>query len=64
MGPKKRERYRLPGEEVAKRFAVETIWTEEPLGLHQVERWHQGEHLESLTDWCPEYVLAGEGTLY
>ena len=64
VGPKKRERYRLPGEEVAKRFAVETIWTEEPLGLHQVERWHQGEHLESLTDWCPEYVLAGEGTLY
>ena len=62
-GPKRAKRYKLPDDDEAGRFAVETIWKREPFGLHQVGRW-QKEHLEELDEWCPEYVLAGKGTLY
>lgn len=54
---------RLPTPEEAMRFGVETIWHDEPLGVHQVQRW-QKEQLEELATWCPEYRLADEGTLY
>lgn len=52
----------LPTEEVASRFAVETIYAEFPLGLHQVQRWHRGEELENLTQWCPEVLIADGNT--
>ncbi|KAI4148740.1 MAG: hypothetical protein L6R39_002697 [Caloplaca ligustica] len=48
----------LPTPEVAARFSVESIWHEQPFGLHQVLRW-QSSHKEELEAWCPEYLLAG-----
>lgn len=52
----------LPTEEVASRFAVETIYAESPLGLHQVQRWHRGDELKNLTQWCPEVLMADGST--
>lgn len=52
----------LPGDDVAKMFAVETVWYDTPLGYHQVERW-QGPRLEEVEAWCPEYKLATGGLL-
>ncbi|EOO00256.1 putative formate dehydrogenase protein [Phaeoacremonium minimum UCRPA7] len=43
----------LPSEDVAKTFAVETIYYEKPLGYHQPERW-QHDHMEQIKEWCPE----------
>ncbi|KAL8692956.1 MAG: hypothetical protein Q9218_002105 [Villophora microphyllina] len=53
----------LPTLEIAKQFAVETIWHEKPFGMHQVSRWHP-EELEKLNAWCPEYQIAAEGGLH
>ncbi|KAL8635013.1 MAG: hypothetical protein Q9228_007454 [Teloschistes exilis] len=53
----------LPSLEIAKQFAVETIWHEKPFGMHQVSRWHP-EELERLNAWCPEYQIAAEGGLH
>ncbi|KAG9516938.1 hypothetical protein KCU93_g8950, partial [Aureobasidium melanogenum] len=52
----------LPTEEVASQFAVETIYAEFPLGLHQVQRWHKGDELKNLTQWCPEVQIADGST--
>ena len=53
----------LPPPDVACTFSVETMWYPTPLGVHQIERW-QGANLAELQEWCPEYKLAGKGTLY
>ena len=47
---------RFPSFEVAKTFAVETVWYDTPLGFHQVERWIGGE-MEKVIEWCPEYKM-------
>jgi hypothetical protein len=46
----------LPGMEIARTFAVETIDYPHPLGVHQVHRWLKTQML-SLDEWCPEYKL-------
>ncbi|KAI4214700.1 MAG: hypothetical protein LQ351_002773 [Letrouitia transgressa] len=51
----------LPTQEVAKKFAVETMWHDQPFGLHQVHRW-QSKHEAHLREWCPEYLLAGDAS--
>ena len=48
---------RLPTQEVASHFAVETIWYDKPLGYHQVERWNS-DKMDKVAEWCPEYALA------
>jgi len=47
----------LPSADVARKFAVETIYGEEPLGYHQVHRWNEGREQE-VEMWCPEYRLS------
>jgi hypothetical protein len=54
---KEMEGARLPSVEVASTFAVETVWTDRPLGYHQVERWNS-ERMEEVKAWCPEYAMA------
>lgn len=58
VGPNYEPGANLPSPEVASRFAVETIWHDQPFGLHQVSRW-QSSHQKELEAWCPEYLLAG-----
>lgn len=48
---------RLPTVDIAKTFAVETIWYDTPLGYHQVQRW-QSDKMNQVEKWCPEYRLA------
>ncbi|KAI9743955.1 MAG: hypothetical protein M1818_002689 [Claussenomyces sp. TS43310] len=47
----------LPSPDVARRFAVETVYGDEPLGYHQVHRWNEGKE-DEVERWCPEYRLA------
>jgi len=47
---------RLPETDVAKRFSVETIYYETPLGYHQPQRW-QGSNMPQIEQWCPEVNL-------
>lgn len=46
----------MPPEEVAKTFAVETVYYETPLGYHQPQRW-QAEKMTDIEDWCPEVKM-------
>lgn len=55
---------KMPTEEVANQFAVETILAESPLGLHQVHRWHRGDNLKKLIQWCPEVQIADGSTSF
>ncbi len=48
---------RLPSEEVAKTFSVETVWYDKPLGYHQVQRW-QPDKMDQVDNWCPENRIA------
>ncbi len=48
---------RLPSQEVAKTFSVETIWYDKPLGYHQVQRW-QSDKMDQVDKWCPEFRIA------
>ncbi|PSR81260.1 hypothetical protein BD289DRAFT_336307, partial [Coniella lustricola] len=45
---------RLPTIEVAKQFAVETIWNNQPLGYHQPFRWLTPTQKIAAINWCPE----------
>lgn len=45
---------RLPPLEVARGFAVETVWEERPLGYHQPGRWLTASQKEKVMEWCPE----------
>jgi hypothetical protein len=46
----------LPSIEVAKTFSVESLWYDEPLGYHQIERWHP-IHIDHVDKWCPEWRM-------
>lgn len=46
----------MPPEEVAKTFAVETVFYETPLGYHQPQRW-QAERMQDIEEWCPEVKM-------
>lgn len=48
---------RLPSEEVAKTFSVETVWYDKPLGYHQIQRW-QADKMAQVDKWCPENRIA------
>lgn len=43
----------LPSQEVAQKFAVETIYYDKPLGYHQPQRW-QKDRMDDIKKWCPE----------
>jgi hypothetical protein len=53
----------LPTYEVAKTFAVETIFYEYPLGYHQPDRW-QADNMDEIRKWCPEVGLITKGHFY
>ncbi|KAI4596505.1 hypothetical protein KJ359_005259 [Pestalotiopsis sp. 9143b] len=44
---------RLPPEDVARSFAVETVWQDRPLGFHQPSRW-QRDRMPEIMEYCPE----------
>jgi hypothetical protein len=48
---------RLPDQEEAMKFAVESIWYDKPLGYHQVPHWHW-DRVEEVDRWCPEHRMA------
>jgi hypothetical protein len=47
---------KLPELDVAKTFAVETIYYENPLGYHQPARW-QADRMDEIEEWCPEVKM-------
>ncbi|KAL8389158.1 hypothetical protein RB599_010526 [Gaeumannomyces hyphopodioides] len=47
---------RLPDPEVAREFAVETVYFERPLGFHQPARW-QKDRMDEILAWCPEVAM-------
>lgn len=47
---------RMPSEDVAKTFSVETIYYETPLGYHQPQRW-QAPNMAAIEEWCPEVKM-------
>ncbi|TVY82983.1 hypothetical protein LSUE1_G003131 [Lachnellula suecica] len=47
----------LPSQDVAATFAVETVWYDNPLGYHQVQRWN-ADKMDQVAQWCPEYKMA------
>lgn len=47
---------RMPERDIAKRFSVETIYYETPLGYHQPQRW-QASNMPQIEKWCPEVKL-------
>lgn len=51
----------FPGQEIAGKFAVETIWTEHPLGYHQASVWQAGS-MKEILEWCPEYKMCTSET--
>lgn len=52
----KRRGAAMPAVEVAKTFAVETIYYETPLGYHQPQRW-QAQRMGEIEQWCPEVKM-------
>lgn len=46
----------LPGVDIAKTFAVETVYYETPLGYHQPQRW-QAARMNEIEEWCPEVKM-------
>ncbi|KAJ4388190.1 hypothetical protein N0V93_008797 [Gnomoniopsis smithogilvyi] len=46
----------MPAEEIAKRFSVETVYYETPLGYHQPQRW-QANNMRAIETWCPEVKM-------
>lgn len=62
-GPHSEPGANIPAPEVAARFSTESLWHEQPFGLHQISRF-QPDHLEELEAWCPEYRLAGGSAFY
>jgi hypothetical protein len=53
---------KLPTQDIAQKFAVETIWYDKPLGYHQVSRW-QAERIAEVDAWCPEHRLVTGGQI-
>ncbi|KAK4170292.1 hypothetical protein QBC43DRAFT_3279 [Cladorrhinum sp. PSN259] len=47
---------KLPDPETAKKFSVETIYYERPLGYHQPQRWQKARMAE-IELWCPEVKM-------
>lgn len=52
----------LPPLEVARTFAVETVWEEHPLGYHQPFRWLTEAQKVKVLEWCPEVAMLQDGS--
>jgi hypothetical protein len=46
----------LPSMEIAKSFAVGSVWEEQPFGYDQVQV--ESEKMDEVLKWCPEYSLS------
>lgn len=55
-GKLKEKNAKMPTEDIAKRFSVETIYYETPLGYHQPQRW-QAKNMDAIEAWCPEVKM-------
>lgn len=53
----------LPADEVARKFAVETVWEEQPLGFHQPVRW-QKANMAKIMQYCPEVGMIGGAAFF
>jgi hypothetical protein len=53
---------KLPDQEVAKTFSVETIYYETPLGYHQPFRWLDQMQKKQAMEWCPEIGMLQDGS--
>ncbi|KAK9781896.1 hypothetical protein AB5N19_06327 [Seiridium cardinale] len=53
----------LPTDEIARKFAVETVWEERPLGFHQPMRW-QKANLAKIMKYCPEVGMIGGAAFF
>jgi hypothetical protein len=53
---------KLPDQEVAKTFSVETIYYEKPLGYHQPFRWLNDAQKKQAMEWCPEIGMLQDGS--
>lgn len=52
---------KLPPLEIARQFAVETVWEEAPLGYHQPFRWLSPAQKLKVMEWCPEAAMLQVG---
>jgi hypothetical protein len=50
----------LPSYDVAKKFSVESIYYDEPMGYHQPSRW-QINNIDKILKWCPEVGMLQNG---
>ncbi|KAL1847218.1 hypothetical protein Daus18300_014012 [Diaporthe australafricana] len=53
---------RLPDQEVAMTFAVETVYYDKPLGYHQPFRWLTAYQKKAAMEWCPEIGMLQDGS--
>lgn len=53
---------KLPDQEVAKTFSVETVYYEKPLGYHQPFRWLNAMQKKQAMEWCPEIGMLQDGS--
>lgn len=53
----------LPKQDVARKFAVETIWAENPFGYHQPVRW-QKDRMDKIMKYCPEVGMIGGAAFF
>lgn len=52
----------LPPLDVARHFAVETVWEDRPLGYHQPFRWLTAAQKVKVLEWCPEASMLQDGS--
>lgn len=57
---------KFPAEDVARTFAVETIYYDWPLGYHQVQRYYgeSKDRMAHIDKWCPEHRLCTNDFIY
>lgn len=53
---------KLPPQEVARTFSVETMWYDTPLGYHQPFRWLTDFQKKKVLEYCPEVALLQDGS--
>lgn len=53
---------KLPDQDVARTFSVETVYYEKPLGYHQPFRWLNAQQKKQAMEWCPEIGMLQDGS--
>lgn len=53
---------KLPSQDVARTFSVETVWYDTPLGYHQPFRWLTDSQKKKVLEYCPEVALLQDGS--